>query len=541
MNTRSLLPSLLLPGLLLCACDPEAQQSFQPIPADPALWGAAIGYRSKATGPVGVLHERPLLTILLNYADRSFSANHDAALFSNLVEGPSFPNARDFFLENSNNRFTVKNAGVLGPYRRPGRNTADYTEATIRAEAIRLAFENGFDFSAYDTNHNGIIELGQELLLLVITPALSPTDVGAAVRGIGNSCVAVGSVCVIGSAAGLSEFAGFATLVHELSHLFGAYDLYGPWASPYITNNYQLSVMGVTGTNALNDRWTVHHDPFHKIAFGWVDPDIILVQNGAQCRLMSPPQEGGRPIALLFEDRGTSEYYLLEYRQYWGNSSQPHYDKSVVDTGLATYYVKQNSPGVPSTRISYIVPHENEALQARPDPMNDDILSLNLRDGTPQAIFAGPNHQIDTAPQGRDIGALEATVLAVGPVYDWSDTRTLTATPGRFGDSGVWSPGPWWSQQLEWPGTGSAGVRIRIGEVTHGDLNQLAVAISDEFGNFPEEFAMHDDHGLFGEEICFKSALAGSASQERVSPNPMALARPRPIPVLPKTASCVLD
>jgi hypothetical protein len=277
--------------------------------------------------------------------------------------------------------------------------------------------------------------------------------------------------------AGVSEHVGFATVAHEVSHLFGAHDLYGPWGNTYFINLGWLSIMSGTITAEPDASWSVHHDPWHKIAFGWVEPNFHSVGSHTSCFILNPPQHDGIPVIISFDEQGSREHFILEYRDAF--SFDAHYDYGGFGGGLVAYYVKQERPGVPATRISYIGPKEGHQIQST--PAADDV-ALENEEGQIEAIFAGPNHQVDTVPDPEhEIGHGEGVVLSLPPKRMEDGSYRI----GRFGDSGYWSEGTG-DLQLEWPGAQSTGIRVRARFMSPDQSGKyrMAVAISNSNGQF---------------------------------------------------------
>ena len=65
------------------------------------------------------------------------------------------------------------------------------------------------------------------------------------------------------------EETSFTNIVHELSHLLGAIDLYG---SNCLSQN--VSLMGCTAYPNPDDRQSYHLDMWHKMQLGWVRPRV---------------------------------------------------------------------------------------------------------------------------------------------------------------------------------------------------------------------------------------------------------------------------
>ena len=246
--------------------------------------------------------------------------------------------------------------GIVGPYTPPytglaaidhywrGRHQCDAQSLdTVYGSSHGERFEQGliaaaesgdFDFSAYDTNGDGLLE-ERELTIAVVTPQASnggsaydptfrpycdtaqPVELnGVEIRGLLS--------WYTGNGASLSDMT---TLAHELGHFpVGLDDLYtnanhDPW---------HLSIMSNTGSS-----YWQHLDGFQKLALGWVAPRIVRtpgtydledVKSSGQVLILPRPGSRGR------------EYFLIENRQAT-ELGDPNYDSAIGDSGLAIYHI----------------------------------------------------------------------------------------------------------------------------------------------------------------------------------------------------------
>jgi hypothetical protein len=325
-------------------------------------------------------------------------------------------------------------------------------------------------------------------------------------------------------------------------------DIYGPWGNPHFNNNRYVSLMGVTVWPSPSLSFAMHMDGYHKMLLGWSEPEILEIGDEPHCRLIGPAADGGNALILSFEERRGREFYLLEHRSQWGDRSQGTYDERISQPGLVTYYIHQDEPGLPSTRLSYIGPNELwGTLHTR--PKEDDAL---VRAGTAiPAILAGPNNIVDSTPRKTDIGHNELTVLAVPPIItirtpEPDGSIPLGAIPGRFGEGGVWDS-VHGDHYLEWPGKVRTGVRVRSRRIRIDGKFRLAVAVSDRNGNYPHPSSLLPGSlGILpGEVGCFQAALDETGvlrAPERPAPAPQgpAWSEAGMEPIVPQEP-CVID
>jgi hypothetical protein len=160
------------------------------------------------------------------------------------------------------------------------------------------------------------------------------------------------------------EGVGAPTVAHELVHRLqsltgGSYELYGNQRVRGYCLNGLFTVLGCT-TAGFDDRRTWHLDPLTKLRFGWLEPQVFEVD--ANACLTLPAAENGEPgaAAILYDPaRGTSEYFLVEYREpaldggfNYDGDRFGRGSLSLPDRGLGLWYVKLDSSGLP-VKISH--------------------------------------------------------------------------------------------------------------------------------------------------------------------------------------------
>jgi hypothetical protein len=172
--------------------------------------------------------------------------------------------------------------------------------------------------------------------------------VGGMNRGAaGNGCtqLAKSSVQVCSRVAFIAEETDFRSMVHELSHSLGAYDIYG-------------NADGTGGSNGLSlmsyepfvpdDMTTLYHDPWHRAQWGWLQP-IVASPSGGQAVLgdESFRDASGAPSQpVAFYNGNTNEYYLLEYRGRY------RYDGDVADVGIVAWHATDDGSGNPVKNVN---------------------------------------------------------------------------------------------------------------------------------------------------------------------------------------------
>lgn len=348
-----------------------------------------------------------------------------AATVDNVIFGPT-NSVRDYFLENSGGRFTIERAGVLGwflasrPWNywwgMPDTNDSDgdgWVNPHVQkwAEAVRLA-DPQFNYKAYDMNPFDGELRPDELGVLIVIPQNNPfgTVRNAVGREHPNPQPLVVDGVTIGTIAEayIGNPPNLGTVAHELAHLLLLHgDMYFDFFNPYAAGDYSLMD---------NTFRTNHLDPFAKLKFGWLRPQLIA--RSGQFTL--PAIETQRFVWILVDPlRGPKEYFIVENR--WGGTS---YDRHMRDAGLAVWHIMEDPavfgslpppPGVAPQQWAMIgtgdgprrairllrpliVPPANEAMALRDgadpatgfdllsDDPNPQRTSLKWADGTPSGF-----------------------------------------------------------------------------------------------------------------------------------------------------------
>ncbi|MCX6768244.1 MAG: hypothetical protein NTY83_00130 [Candidatus Micrarchaeota archaeon] len=254
-----------------------------------------------------------------------------------MVFGPD-PSVREYYLENSQGKFTIEKAGVFGWY------TTDYPvygddlddsdhdgflhyDQARWVEALRRV-DREFNFAAYDTDRNGVLEV-DELAIHFLTPESNEVP-GGALRGISSQETPTWEPLVLDgvridavSDAGTGTPLSVGASAHEISHLIlGSPDMYFNFFLPYAAGAY--SVMDQHG-------YSPHFDPYHKMEYGWVTPKVI---SGDGCYLLDKVESSGEVLLYYDPHRGKDEYFLFENRQIG-----EYYDFRLPDTGLGVWQI----------------------------------------------------------------------------------------------------------------------------------------------------------------------------------------------------------
>ncbi len=308
------------------------------------------------------------------------------------------------------------------------------------------------DFNSFDRDGDGTISKQELIIFLIIaTKDADPDGKGANTnatnRGTKPSCfIPKGSnVSICPSIGSASEHASFASVAHELSHSLGTKDNYGPWSFGLCLNNratlMECTVGGARDAPDRTDQY-VHLDPWHKLQFAWQEPRIADLAEPFGCQSLRAPNtkpwidERHRTILLYDSGRGTSEYFLLEYRNPRADGGG--YDENVAETGLAVWHVMTDSSGDLKEIPLGIGPGEDKKLNSKTS--GDDVVVGDV-------LLWGTNQLLESKPSGD--GTTKRTILL----------NVYGAPAGKLGSPTFWGS-DLMPMRLQWFDGTDAGVDI---------------------------------------------------------------------------------
>lgn len=306
-------------------------------------------------GNVGIepaIGPRHVLTILWDPQRPNMPAPSLSSLQSMLFGASD--SASDYYRRVSGGKFTLENAGILGPYdaeenwqhywQNPypacdSPDTTGYTGGHQRkwAEALTEAGAD-FDFSAFDANGDGVLDPSEELAILIVIP--QNTEDGF-IRILNPYCsgdpFTVDGVIIpaISEWYAPAQNGRFIVPTHELAHLLLLLgDMY----------NISFNIATEAGRLSLMEQFfsaphSPHIDGPSKLALGWVDPTIISQDSVVTLEDVKYSQN----VIVLprLSDGDGKEYFLLENRQ--DSANNPFYDEAILDQGIAVWHVVEDS------------------------------------------------------------------------------------------------------------------------------------------------------------------------------------------------------
>lgn len=288
--------------------------------------------------------EKRGLVILANYADKSMVTANASAAFNDMFNKVGYNkfnhvgSVHDYFYDQSYGQFSLQ-FDVVGPvtvsrnmsyYGQNDKDDDDMYPCKFVAEAVTLADKAGTDFSKYDWDGDGEVDM-----VLVIYAGYGEASTGAdkntiwphewmlsegALCGDGNGPVTFDGVkidtyAVVCELYGISgtTISGIGTACHEFAHSLGYPDLYN--------TNYDggggMSVWDLMHSgnyNGPNDRCEVPagFSAYERWMGGWLEPEEL----SEPCFVTDLPALCDSPRAyIIYNNSNRNEAYILENRQ----------------------------------------------------------------------------------------------------------------------------------------------------------------------------------------------------------------------------------
>lgn len=311
----------------------------------------AIGQYGNYTG------KKRCLIILAQFTDVKFAAGHDNAYYTRVANEENFTSAeghrgsvRDYFLAQSNGKFEL-NFDIAGPYTMPnsasyyGSNTpsSDAKASEMIATACKMANANGVDFSKYDWEGDGNVDMvfviyagyGEATSTKrpdVIWPHQYELYYTGKDLYLNNKYVNVyacsNEIDEINDT-GKPHVQGIGAICHEFSHCLGYPDLYDTGsAGRFGLGHFDLMCQGSYNGDTFRP---AGYSSYEKWMAGWLTP-IELSNEDKQINDLKAVSDNGEAY-IIYNQRNRNEYYLLENRQHTG------WDDALPGTGLQISHV----------------------------------------------------------------------------------------------------------------------------------------------------------------------------------------------------------
>lgn len=339
----------------------------------------------------------PMLVVVLRFsgADKpAYMASQNTAFFRDLAFAlasglySEAQSIQSYYWEASDRRLWLVPAtpldGVIGP--------VDASEAGVPGAVA--AADARINFADFDRNDDGVVN-SRELTIITIDNNSSAGAYATGACADSQDRDASGRIVRVcgGAFAGLNS--RVINPIHEIAHLYGGIDSYGPWGTGLCWNG-GLTLMSCTAgpADAVNGRLTFAFDPWHRMAFGWTTPRLVPLDQASTWTLDIPQSQDDQPLLLYDPQRGLNEFYLVEAR---GTGAGGH-DFGASGSGLVIWYVRTDGlngrPVSVPGRISARPPRgtlDGSVMHQR------DVLTDTDRNGIGDTIEDGPDNVTNTA------------------------------------------------------------------------------------------------------------------------------------------------
>lgn len=319
---------------------------------------------SRATAPLACVGSPNIPVILVQFSDKAFisdtlndkSIQHSDANVNAFyqkycngtgVEGQnyqftngSYGAVYDYFVEQSDSIYKP-HFGIIGPvtlpesYKYYGKDASD-TSADIKSriqeffsKSVKMAIEQGTDFSIYDNNNDGVIDFvffifageGQNSYGTIEFMEKNDIDTeysnliwpkeSASSQTIGDYTFGgyglTNETFVLGST---TYTDGIGTMCHELSHGLGLPDFYD---TNYVCFGMDYWDLMDAGSYCFMGRCPAGYTAYEREFMGWRSIKEVSLTEG-QTLILQPMEKGGEPIKLV-NPNNSNEYYIIENRQ----------------------------------------------------------------------------------------------------------------------------------------------------------------------------------------------------------------------------------
>ena len=295
--------------------------------------------------------------ILIKFNDKS--TNYTAADFNNHLFGSGTNSMKDYYVEVSYGKFNVSPgpSGVAGWYTASknhdyyGYNQGWKPAAELVREAVRKADAAGFDFSSYDNNHDGYVDV---VSIVHSGPGRESTLDGTNIHshrfsltygGVGAYTTKSGKIVddyVIQPETQYGSLSTIGVFVHEYSHALGVPDLYDGTGTSEGVGLWSLMGNGCWNGISMSGDMPAQLDAWSKSLLGWVSPIQVSTSSSIQItrvednsvvyQILDNPNNVNDWISGI----GKGEYFLVENRQKTG------FDVALPGEGLLIWHIDES-------------------------------------------------------------------------------------------------------------------------------------------------------------------------------------------------------
>ncbi len=360
---------MLYEGTTLLAHNPTERQASElqvlatlPIGKEepaPARERRRIAQQQKIGGGFPLTGSPKSLVILIGFKDLPFKQKR--ADFEKLLNQSGYDyngatgSCRDYFIASSDSAFAPQ-FDVYGPYtagknmkyygEQPSKDQNDAHAGELIIEACRLAEAAGVDFSAYDTDDDGVLDN-----VFVYYAGHNQAENGGVntiwphQSNLINSKIKVGGK-TLATYACTSEYSGssgtrraaIGTFCHEFGHVLGLPDFYNTDNG----NTYTVGTWDIMCSGSYNNesRTPPTYTSYERFYMGWLKPEQ-LIEKGEY--FLEPLETSNKAYLIAVEEHNLdgknpspSEFFMIEYRQHAGWDEPAN---SLPGTGMLVWHI----------------------------------------------------------------------------------------------------------------------------------------------------------------------------------------------------------
>lgn len=313
------------------------------------------GISRRSEGSIS-LGKKPFLVMMIQFSDLSFTVDAPHEMFENLLNQKDYTtngstgSAKEYYYENSNGLFDPEFV-VAGPitasksYSYYG-SVNDQRVVELLVEACTKLNEQGFDFSPYDNDGDGVLDNiffyyagyneaeggGEE----TIWPHSWNVSYFKNVSFDGKKLATYACTSEYSGSKGSKRFCGISTFCHEFGHVLGLPDFYdidyakdGEGSGLY---NYSLMCVGCYNNDGKTPPYL---NMIEKNLLGWMDIPEYISANGSYSLKSIDQNE-----SVIFPTTTKNEFYLIETRR------DVRWDHYLPGFGMILYHVDMSDNNV---------------------------------------------------------------------------------------------------------------------------------------------------------------------------------------------------
>ena len=332
------------------------------------------------------------LVILIDFADKSFASEDPQAFYTEMFSTENFTgfhdpvknqdvsclgSVRDYFKNQSNGIFSPP-FDVYGPYTSTrNANDCDRSSASIFSTALKRANDEGVDFSVYDNNNDGMVDM-----VFFLVAGYSAASNGASTGYLWPHASSLYYRRINYDGKWIDRYAcstelygwentpstvtveGIGTVCHEFSHVLGLPDFYD---TDYSGNGGESHHPGewdiMAGGSDFNyGRTPVGYSIYERYALGWAHPKTITHTGSYSLEAVNVSRDG-----YILRSPVNNEFFMIENRQ------KTDWDAYLPGHGMLVARVDSTNASIWSSNQVNCFPDHNyyEILRAGNSPSGD--------------------------------------------------------------------------------------------------------------------------------------------------------------------------